>query len=187
MCVCVCVGSAQRIIEWQIEHWKHFTKKGLQLGCLCAEHFFQLAVITACHLVMIMKLTMIIPVTFLLRREQKLHNAFFEPSYCLSIKKQYKESIKNVVPAPDPLSPMKYGSSQAKPKLHTSHSQNSNQQHTVSLTLYCITIRVGIAQEDFIYCWFQPILVVLFFNWQCCISPARSSFCWCRFCNEPVG
>lgn len=64
--------------------------------------------------------------------------------------------------SPDPLSPMKYGSSQAKPKLHTSHSQNSNQQHTVSLTLYCITIRVGIAQEDFIYCRFQAILVVLF-------------------------
>lgn len=108
-----------------------------------------------------MKSAVIKPVTFLLRREQKLRNACFKPSYCLSFKQQYKRSIKNVVPAPDPLSPMKYGSSQAKPKLHTSHSQNSNQQHTASLTLYCITIGVGIAQEDFIYCWFQPILVVL--------------------------
>lgn len=42
---------------------------------------------------------------------------------------------------------------------HTVKTQTSN---TVSLTLYCITICVGIAQEDFIYCWFQPILVVLF-------------------------
>lgn len=58
---------------------------------------------------------------------------------------------------------MKYGSPQAKPELHTSHSQNSNQQHTqVSLTLYCITIRVGIAQEAFTCCHSsQPVEVVL--------------------------
>lgn len=117
--------------------------------------------ITKSHLVMITKLTMIIPSTFLLKGKKKLHNARFEPRCWLSFKKEYKKNIKNVVPAPDPLSPMKYGSIQAKPKLHTSHAQNSKQQHTVSLTLYCITIRVGIAQQGFKYSWFHPIVVVL--------------------------
>lgn len=30
--------------------------------------------------------------------------------YCPSFMKQHHESIKNVVPGPDPLNPMKYGS-----------------------------------------------------------------------------
>lgn len=35
-----------------------------------------------CHLVMILKLTVIIPVAFLPKRDEELHNASFEPSYC---------------------------------------------------------------------------------------------------------
>lgn len=83
--------------------------------------------------------------------EVGIGNASLKPSYCLSFEELYKRIMKCGT-SPDPLSPMKYGSSQAKPKLHTSHSQNSNQQHAVSLALCSITMHVGIAQEDFIYC-----------------------------------
>ena len=74
----------------------------------------------------------------------------------------HEEYHKNVVPALDPLNPMKCGSSQAKPQ--TAHITQSKLKPATPppppFTLYCTTICVGIALEDFIYCWFQPIIVV---------------------------
>lgn len=98
----------------------------------------------------------------------KLHNARYKSSHCLTFIKQYKESTNNVVPGPTLWAPWNMALPKPKPELHTSHSRNSNQQHTVSLTLHCITPAVGITHV--VYCWSQPIAVV----WKCCVSPASS-------------
>ena len=78
VCVCVCVSVCSQRLE---THLKKKREGDYNLD-VCTLDAFLAASDCHCHLVMILKLTAIIPVAFLSKRDEELHNASFEPSYC---------------------------------------------------------------------------------------------------------
>lgn len=173
------------------EHWKRITKITTWTLCVCRMQKFRgwrtLFAWLPIHLVMMMKLTMIKPLTFQLKRKKKLHNACFEPSYCLSLQKQYKRSIKKCGTSPRPSEPHEIWlfTSQTQ-TAHITQSKLKPATHSLFDSLLYNHLRWHCSRGLHILL-IPAHLSCPHFNWQCCISPAHSGFCWCRFCNEPVG